>query len=156
MKNNRDTYNQQVIEIADYIFANPAKKTAEIIAEYCGKLRRGKRTIELYIAGAKKYNKQRINVLEKTKEATEKAIVKLSANKIASRLEVEEILSSIARGEAKKILDDLIIPTPNDQIKAIDKLSAMNGWNAPTKTATTDSDGNDIITKVEVEIKKMC
>ena len=67
MSDKNTTYSKQVIEIADYIYKNPQYKTAKIIAVFCGKLQKSKRTIELYIKQAEGKSKMLVinNVIAK-------------------------------------------------------------------------------------------
>jgi hypothetical protein len=58
------------------------------------------------------------------------------------------IAENIAMGKAKRIEGQIILPTPSDQLKALDYLSKIESDYAPTKTAQTDIAGNDAKVKV--------
>ncbi len=58
------------------------------------------------------------------------------------------IVTNIAKGNVRKVGDNIIIPSDGDRLRAVERLSKMCGWEAPTKIAETDSDGND---KLNVE-----
>jgi hypothetical protein len=144
---NKPTYSKQVIEIADYIFKNPQYKTAEIIAVFCGKLRKSKRSIELYISQAKEYNQSRLKKQEQAKDEALTDEAKASVKSaILTRNEALKILSDIATGRARKIEKDILAPTDGDRTRAIQQLSKMEGWDAPAQL--------DINTTQDVIIQK--
>ncbi len=62
---------------------------------------------------------------------------------ILQKHEALEILSKIAKGVAKKVNEQIIIPTSTEQRGAIETMAKIEGWYAPTKIAETDSIGND-------------
>jgi len=145
MKKNT-TYSKQVIEIADYIFKNPDEKMKSVISVFVGKFRKTSRTIENYIKQAKEYNKSRLDRTEKIKANTEDEEIKKAAkSNILSRSKSLEILSKIAEGSARKIGDELEIPTDGDRIRAIQQLAKMEGWEAPEKKEITGKDGTNLI-----------
>ena len=128
------------------MFQFPEKKTAEIVTEFCGRLRRSYRSVEGYLKQAKEYNRSRIQKQEEAKDAillndAEEAI-KLG---ILSRNECLKTLSNIARGDTRTVGDNTVVPTDGDRIRAITQLSKMQGWEAPQKVAETDVQGNDIV-----------
>jgi hypothetical protein len=130
----KQTYSKPVIEIADYLFKNPQYKTAEIIAVFCGKLRKSKRSVELYIKQAKEYNQSRLVKQEQAKDEalTAEAVESLKKG-ILTRNEALKILSDIATGRARKIEKDILAPTDGDRTRAIQQLSKMEGWDAPAQ-----------------------
>jgi hypothetical protein len=152
MNDKNKTYSKQVIEIADYMFANPDKKMSDILSYFVVFCRKNKRTIERYIKQAKEYNKTRIQKQEEAKENVlikeAKESVKLS---ILTRNESLEILSNKAKCKAREVpIESEMIngekvytkwrikyPSDTDQIKAIQQLSKMEGWEAPVKTDVT-------------------
>lgn len=142
MKDEQPTYSKQVVEIADYIFSNPDKKTKDVIAVFCGKLRKSRRSVEIYIQKAKEYNKTR---LQKQQQAKDDVLVKQTkeAVKLAilTRNERLEILSNIAKGAAWKLGSEIIAPNGSDRIKAIAEINKMEGDYAPTKTELTGKNG---------------
>lgn len=69
MKDKSTTYSKTVIEIADYIFANPDKKPRDIVSVFVGKCRKSERTVERNIKRAKEYNQKRTSVQTPHKES---------------------------------------------------------------------------------------
>ena len=143
---------QNIIEIADYLFQNPDKKPAEIITEFCGRLRKSYRSVEGYLKKAREYNLSRIQKQEAAKDLillsdAEDAI----KQGIMSRNKALKTLSNIAEGEHRKVGGEIIIPTDSDRIKAIAQLSKMSGWDAPTKITETDVAGNNVVRISPVE-----
>lgn len=142
------------IEIANYIYDKPDKKRYEVLSHFVAKLKRSQRTIERYYAKALIYNTQRKKEKQKIISDTEKEVIKEEAKKnILSRLEALEIISSIARGNARKIVlpkydqTDLMkmpyekrqiaklettteyeIPSDRDRLAAVKELRALEGW----------------------------
>ena len=147
-----------ILEIADYIFVNPDKKPAEILSEFVGICRKSERTVERYIKNAREYNKNRIQEREKARNDTMIAEAKEDIKRnILTRNEAEEILTTIAKGGARKVptkiqlIDNVETPTdfilqyPSDgeRTRAIDKLAEMNGWDAPIKTESDINFNNE-------------
>jgi len=122
-------YPKHIIEIADYIFNNPEKKVSDVISYYFGKFRKTERTIETYIAKAKKYNEERIKRIEKVKQDTENAEIKKNTkSSIADRNRKLEILTLIMEGNsARKLGNEVLLPTDSERIKAIMELNKMQG-----------------------------
>jgi hypothetical protein len=68
--------------------------------------------------------------IETEKEAVKKAILQ--------KHEALEILTEIARGKAKKVEGQIIMPSPNERKGAIETMMKMEGWTAPIKTENTN------------------
>ena len=148
--NGKPTYSKQVIEIADYLFKFPQCKTAEIIAEFCGKLRKKKRTVEYLLKKAKDYNKSRIQKTEKVKDEVLATQAKEAIKRaILTREESLEILSTIAKGSARQVKrnNQLLVPTDNERTRAITVLADLQGWNAPKQS---DINIKQPVIKIEV------
>jgi len=140
MSDNKPTYSKQVIEIADYIFANPDKKVSDIVSVFFGKFRKTTRTIETYIAKAKEYNKSRLQKQEKIKNEVLEEETKESLKKaIIVRDEALEILTSIAKGTARAVKNEIVMPSDSERVKAIQQISKMQGWEAPIKADVTST-----------------
>jgi hypothetical protein len=153
MSDKKMTYSKIIIEIADYIFANPQLDLSKIVSYFVPICQKSDRTVRRFVKKATEYNLNRIIKQEKVKDdILLKSTAESIKRDILSRDEALEILSSISRGNAKKIKDELIIPSASEQIRAIDKLAELNGWNMPAKIAQTDSDGNDIISGIDIRI----
>ena len=146
---------KKVIEIADFLFANPEKKTNEVVALFCTKLHKSERSVKSYIKSAKEYNKTRIAKQETIREKTlEKQTEKSAEKNILSRENALEILSTIALGKGKNVPTELkvseakeqiptkyeiIYPSAHARIQAIGKLADMQGWDAPKKSEFTNT-----------------
>lgn len=145
MTDKKPTYSKKIIEIADYIFANPDKKAKDVISVYCGKFRKTERTIETYIAKAKLYNESRTERQENIKkEIEDEETKKVAKNAILTRLERLEILSNIAKGQARKISDEVVIPSDGDRIRAIAEISKMQGDYAPKEAKVSVTNVNEL------------
>jgi len=143
MNDKNITYSKQVIEIADFLYKYPDKKMSEVLSYFVVFCRKNKRTIERWAKQAKKYNKERLLREEKIKEDIQyKEKENAIKSSILSRNQCLEILSTIANGTARKINNDVLIPTDADRTRAIQTLAKFEGWEAPAKTAQTDSKGN--------------
>lgn len=57
-----------------------------------------------------------------------------------------ELLSKTAEGKARKVGNDIIAPSYSESTNAIKTMAELQGWNAPTKVANTDPDGNEVKT----------
>ena len=84
-------------------------------------------------------------ILESEKERLKSAIL--------TKFERMEIASNIAKGKAWKSGNVMIVPNASDRMKACDYLSKIEGDYAPTKTANTDKDGNDVSDPLATLIK---
>ena len=114
-----------IIEIADYIFANPDKNREAVLSYFVTRCRKNRRTVERYVKQAKEHNKTRIQLQEKAKDEILVAVAKESfKTKVASREQVLEKLTKLME-EAKK---------EDNQIRAITVMAGMQGWNAPIKS----------------------
>jgi len=122
----------RMIAIADYLFANPMKERADILAMYGKKWQMSVRTVDRVIKEAKEYNLERINKQEKAKEEllTEEAKKSIISG-IISREESMKILSEIAKGKSEDESND------GNRIKAIQQLAKMSGWETAPKTEST-------------------
>jgi DNA-binding MurR/RpiR family transcriptional regulator len=131
MNNANQTYSVIVIEIADYLLSHVDKNKSSIASVFARKYKKSERTIWRYISNAEKYNAERIKKQEKEKDKIFINEAKKAALKnIVSRIEALEILSSLIRGNARKIqqTEELIIPTDSERIKAIQQIGKMLGW----------------------------
>ena len=134
MSDKKTTYSKIVIEIADYIFSNHDKKMSDILSYFVTRCRKNERTIERYVKKAKEYNDIRIDKQEKAKEEVLIAEAKESAKKaILTRNERLEILSDIINSKARKVGDEILIPSDGDRIRAIAEMNKMQGDYAPEK-----------------------
>ena len=134
------TYSRKEIEIADYIFAQPTQKREDVLAYFCAKFRKSRRSVETYYAKAKEYNQTRTLRIQKEKDKeiinSEKESFKRD---ILTREESLEILSKIAIGHSRKVGDKILSPSDADRTRAISTIAEFQGWNAPVKNDLTMS-----------------
>ena len=88
-------------------------------------------------------NNKKIEIgIQKQKDAVNKAIL--------TKLERMEIASKIAKGEAWQVRGNLVVPTGNDRLKALEYLSKIEGDFAPVKQdLSIKSSGVDFFTVEE-------
>ena len=127
------TYSKQVIEIADYMFANPSKKRQDVLGQFETIWDNiSDSTIKRRYYEAKEYNKTRIQKQEKIKDKVlTNETQENTKSAILSRERSLEILSVIAEGKVRKLVEDMFLPSDGDRIRAIQQLSKMQGWDAP-------------------------
>jgi hypothetical protein len=140
-------YTKQIIEIADYIFANPDATMNDVISYFFVRFRKTGRTIQTYIAKAKKYNLKRLKEQEDIKNEILHENTKEYAEDILSRYESLKILAKIARGAAKKLPSKTIMengsektveweiqyPSDRERKEAIALAAKIEGWEAEKK-----------------------
>jgi phosphopantetheine adenylyltransferase len=147
----KQTYTKEIIEIADTLFANPAKDVSDIVSVIVSKCQKSERTVWRWVKKANAYNKERIAKQEKAKNEVLVSKAKEAAKKaILSRDESLEILSEIARGNARQVkkIEQVLIPSDSERTRAITVLADMQGWSAPKKSEIT---GNITFEKYLIE-----
>lgn len=89
-----------------------------------------------WIIALEQHNKAQ-EALNKVKKVQE-VVNKINELKTASLTKLDRIIiaESIAMAKAKKVNGQIIVPTPNDQLKALDYLAKINADYAPIKTET--------------------
>lgn len=156
------TPDKKIIEIADFLFANPQAGRKDILAKF-GKewqsLSISTRTIDRLLKQAKTYNETRLGKQEQIREKTlEKQTEKSVEKNILSRENALEILSAIATGKAKKlpvksgvtdgreipVLYEIVYPSDRERIAAIGKLADMQGWDTPKGYEISGKNGEPI------------
>jgi hypothetical protein len=168
MNDKKTTYSKLIIDIADYLFEHPDKKTSDVLSVFVGKCRKSGRTIERYIEKARVYNLQRIQKQESAREDVLLESARESVKRaILNREEALEILTSISKGESRKIPVESEgvggveactkwsheAPSDGDRVKAIDKLSQLQGWYAPKRAEVTGRDGKGLFEKSVSELE---
>jgi len=138
---------KQIIEIADYIFANPDKEVSAVVSYFVVKCRKTSRTIERYIKQAREYNQTRINLqeeaknevlVESAKESIKKAIktkdelLEFLSQEIDDYLKMKEQVKN-GTYKAKKIGNELFVPTFADAKSAGVEISKLQGFYATEK-----------------------
>ena len=161
MSNKQPTYSKHVIDIADFMFKNPHKKTAEIISVFCGKFRKTGRTIETYIRSAREYNNKRIRKQESAKDAVLVSKAKDTVKKaIMSREELLEFYSNeiqdykdtkSGKKKAISVGGVIIMPTFQDAKNAGAEIAKIQGYYAPAKSDVT-TNGKELQTLIQVEV----
>lgn len=115
-----------------------------------------------YKMGAERFTKQYTETHSNWAKLKKEAISESICAKDKDRLETSimkkeralEILTEIAEGKTRVESDEIIVPSDKDRIGAISELAKYQGWHAPTKTANTDSSGNDVDSPLDTLIKK--
>lgn len=146
--------NKQIIIDAIIKEIGNGKERGKVLATVGKKWQLSQRTFDRYWKTA---NEQHIVKQQaiKTAIANDTTIKELEAKKqaIMTTMERKELLTKIAKGEVKikkpfvisgKIMEYPSEPDANDRLKAIAELNKMEGDYAPTKTANTDTKGNDL------------
>jgi hypothetical protein len=141
-------YLKEIIEISDYMFANPWANRRDILAKFGKKWRISTRTFDRIYKDAKAHKKTRLQKQEQIKDRVLTEQTKEVAGKdILSRMEALEILAKIAKGNARKlpvrtILDgertkavewEMQYPSDGERTKAVSQLAKMEGWETPQK-----------------------
>jgi|LSQA01.1.fsa_nt_gi hypothetical protein len=137
-----NAHNQQAIkELAKYMAANPTKKVTEIVSVFCSKYGKCERTIFRWVEAAKRMNAAIDTINE---EKAQHAVFKNPAvqRKVDDYCNVIVSRTAILT-QLRSIMNDLDA-TAGEKIRAMDLAAKMEGFYAPTKTAITDSIGNDI------------
>jgi len=138
-------YSKKIIEIADYIFANPEKNMTEVLSYFVKKCHKTERTVNRYIKQAKKYNKTRLenqenekNILltQQAKEAFKKGI---GTREELLKFYWDEInlYRDMKEGKRRTSLAEII--------SAGREIAKIEGWNAPIKNEITGSEGEPLL-----------
>jgi len=133
MPKRNNEYIRQEIDIADFIYDNPAKNREDVLSHFVVFFQRNRRTIERYYKKALEYNKTRLHKEEEIKEE-----IRIEKKKeavisgILSRNEALKILSDIANGVSRSVGDEggMMVPTDSDRTRAIQTLAKFEGWEA--------------------------
>ena len=171
------TYPKHIVEIADFILSNLDKNREAVLSHYVVRYRKNRRTIERYYKDAQEYNKARQIKEEKVRnevliESTRDTITTVLKSKEYYLEELQndfEDLKRISSGSVFKQVDkktgNVIGYSQagfNDEVQAkrarmsiVERLADITGWNAPIKTAETDSDGNDVVRGIDITIQEM-
>lgn len=109
-------------------------KYNDVCLLFCTKFDVTKQTFNKFWKQANdKYSEQRQSVEAAKMEqiiTTEREAVKRD---IMGVMEAKEILSKMARGTGRSLNGQIFYPSETERTRAIDLLSKMNGWNAPTE-----------------------
>ena len=169
MNDKKTTYPKKVIEIADYIFANPVAKRKDILAMFGDMWRTPDRTMDRIWKRAKEYNDERIQRNENVKEETEVAEIKEAVKRdIGDKFDKLELLWNKAKGGARKVATrielidgvetpvewEIVYPSDGDSIRAISEMNKMQGDYAPEKKdITTGGESINCTTTTEIIFK---
>ena len=163
MTDPKTTLQKKVIEIADYIYANPDKGWSYFVEYFGVKWSKPRGTVEKWIIKAHEYNRNRLQAQEKIRneviaKETEKAVKKA----LKSRSDLLEFYASEInefmkfRNEkdykVRKIENTIIIPTFQDAVKAGQEISKIEGFYEPIKTEQKIMSSNIVINYVKSDI----
>lgn len=149
MARNEKTYSQQVIEIADYVFANPNVQRRDVVSKFCNLFQKTDRTIDTYYKEAKEYNAERQNLIEKAKgEVLVSEAKKEVENGLNQRKIYLDILKEIAESKDCNFEDSLKIQNNNVRIRAIQQLAKMEGWEFRVENENNSDTEKDTKAKV--------
>jgi hypothetical protein len=150
-------YSKRVIEVADYVFANPMAKRKNVLAKFGKKWQTSPRTIDRIWKEAQQYNEIRLKEQEDARRMEMVNAAKEQVKKeIADREEILISFTAILRGKPvkrPKMIDDkgnilgyeISYPSYRDIIAAGSSISQMEGYLAPTKQELTGKDGAPIV-----------
>jgi len=151
MKSNKQTYIDFIIDNLN----NGIVERGEVMSEIGKKWQISDRTFDRYWKKANEaYQEQREAINKKKLEESitqEKEAVKSLVLDKYARMKIAE---GIALGKARRIEGQIVMPSDAERLKALDYLSKIEGDYAPTKTANTDSSGNDVDSPLDTLIKK--
>lgn len=121
---------------------SPYKMTREVIQS---KTKLAESTFASYWKTA---NERYREAQQAIKKATEVQSIEGELNKLKTlqltKLDRMKIAEGIAMGKAKRIEGQILVPSPSDQLKALDYLAKIDGDYAPTKLANTTASGDDV------------
>jgi len=143
MKENKQTYIDFIIDC----FNKGVVERIDVMAMFGKKWQTPTRTFDRYFKSAKETFLITQNSIKQAKEiqTITNEIDKLKTLNL-TKIDRMKIAESIAMGKAKRVEGQIIAPSPSDQLKALDYLSKIEGDYAPTKTANTNSQGEDVAT----------
>lgn len=117
----------------------------DAFAVICGKSKLAENTFSSYWKIANERHREAQHAIKK---ATEVQSIEGELNKLKTlqltKLDRMKIAESIAMGKAKRIEGQILVPSPSDQLKALDYLAKIDGDYAPTKLANTTASGDDV------------
>ncbi len=135
--------------ILDELKINPAIGFSETFSKYLVKFSKSEVT---FSKDWNKVNTEFQEYQESIKKAkleqsieTEKEAVKRN---ILSKHDAMEILSEIAQGKEKEVAGKKVAPSYADRRNAIETLSKIEGWNAPTKQETDINFSKDVVINI--------
>jgi hypothetical protein len=135
MKPNKQAY-------IDFILSELNKGNVErnvVMANFGKKWQLGNRTFDRYWEVANEAHREQFEAINSAKLEqrieSEKEAVKRD---IISKHEALEILTKIAKGTAKRVEGQVIMPSPGEQRQSIETMAKIEGWFAPKEIETTD------------------
>lgn len=120
---------------------------AKILSKFVQKWEVSSKTFDRHLKIAQEDYNNELRAIENQKTEANKDSQKEAAKRaILTKHEALEILSKQARGIGKKNPEtgEILVPSFQDQRGAIERMSKIEGWDAPAKTAITDTEGNDV------------
>ncbi len=136
----KESVNNRQQQIAEWMFANPDAARRDVVQHFGSVWGVSGRTIERDMYGARMMLHEMVSRQgeEMRAEAVDE-VGKRIGKSIATRVEILEICTSIARGEVFEAKDDsgepisVEVPSFADRVKAMDKICKMQGWDEPIK-----------------------
>lgn len=105
-------------------------------------------TEQTFVRYWKTANERHREAQQAIKKATEVQSIEGELNKLKTlqltKLDRMKIAEGIAMGKAKRIEGQILVPSPSDQLKALDYLAKIDGDYAPAKVANTNAAGEDV------------
>lgn len=105
-------------------------------------------TEQTFVRYWKTANERHREAQQAIKKATEVQSIEGELNKLKTlqltKLDRMKIAEGIAMGKVKRIEGQILVPSPSDQLKALDYLAKIDGDYAPAKVANTNAAGEDV------------
>ena len=134
---------QPVIKVTDWLIANPGGTINPQVKVWSKEMHKSTRQIWEYIRIAKLYAKELLEVQQNTKQVIYQKAVETANENIMKREEALEHLTKIAKGTVRKMdaIDEIVIPTEGDRMKAIQMLSDHLGWSVKSEVVQSGAAG---------------
>lgn len=138
---------KRMIDIADFMFANPDTSRADILAIFGKKWQLSRRTLDRTIREAKGLNRERLRQQESIRaQIVAKSTEENVNSAILTRFEAMTILAEIGRGIPRVVKNDkgdpveMVVPSDSDRVRALSQLSKIEGWEHANIDITTNGD----------------
>jgi len=135
---------QKVLEIADFLMANPSVTKQPKVKEFAKKFRHCERVIWEYFSIADEYVKSLLQKQEDTKQEIYRKAMEVANKNILSFIDGMEIMTTIARGNARLInvkgVQQLVIPSDSERIRAVQLIFNIRGFMNKGNTSAKSGD----------------
>lgn len=141
MKPNKEKYIDFIVNELN----NGNVQYKEVMLAFVSKFQLTEQTFVRYWKTANERHREAQQVIKEAKEVQTIAneLDKLKTLQL-TKLDRMKIAEGIAMGKAKRIEGQILVPSPSDQLKALDYLAKIDGDYAPAKVAPTNPDGSAI------------